>query len=70
MKVSPNAAQLAKYLMFATPNRAAKALLSPEHLENNVIYTDPETLEKSEIKKVVSPEIQKLQFTIFNEVSH
>lgn len=65
-----NAAQLAQYLKFATPNTAAKALLSPDHLGNTMIYPDPETLEKSEIKKAVSPEIQKLQFTIFNEVSH
>lgn len=43
------AARLADYLYFATPNNAAKALMSKEYLEHPVIYPGGPALEKSEL---------------------
>lgn len=64
-----NAAQLAEYLMFATPNKTAMDLLPPDHRNNPMIYPDLETLEKSETYRALSPKIIKMQVTIFAEVT-
>jgi len=65
-----NAAQLAEYLMFATPNKAALELLPSEHTGNKLIYPSSEILNKSEIYKKVSPRIKKRQHTIFAEIAN
>lgn len=44
-----NAAQLAQHVFYATPNRAAEALLPPEFLADEVIYPPAEILERSEL---------------------
>ncbi len=43
-----NAAQLARYLHYATVNQAAELLLPPEHLHDPVIYPPPSVMAKSE----------------------
>lgn len=43
-----NAAQLAEYVYYATPNKAAEKLLPAEFLEDPVMYPGAEVLEKSE----------------------
>ena len=63
-----NAAQLAEYLMFATPNKAAKEFLSLEHLNNKRIYPDRETMKNSEVRKKLSPRIEKKIITMFTEI--
>ncbi len=65
-----NAARLAEYLMFATPNTEAKKHLSSEHLNNKMIYPNRAALENSEVETQLSPRIEKLRRTIFSEVIH
>ncbi len=65
-----NAAKLSEYLMFATPNKAALKLIPSEHRNNKMIYPDAKTLEKSEVKKKLSPKFEKRQHTIFAEVAN
>ena len=43
-----NAAQLAEYVYYATPNKAAEKLLPAEFLTDPVIYPDEETLSRCE----------------------
>lgn len=43
-----NAAQLAQYVYYPTPNKAAERLLPAEFLEDEFIYPDEATLERSE----------------------
>jgi spermidine/putrescine transport system substrate-binding protein len=63
-----NAAQLAETLMFASPNKAAEAHLSDEHLSNPLIYPDKAVLEKSEIARPLPPRILKRRNTLFANI--
>jgi len=42
------AARLAEYVYYASPNKAARALLDQEFLDNTVVFPDEKSLEKSE----------------------
>jgi spermidine/putrescine transport system substrate-binding protein len=45
------AAKVAKFSQYATPNKAAKALINPDDLKNTAIYPTPEMMEKLEFLK-------------------
>ena len=65
-----NAARLAEYVNFASPNKAALKLLPREHLKNPIIYPDKEVLDRSEFYKMLPPRVQKKYNTIFSRVLH
>ncbi len=64
-----NAAKLAAYFNFATPNKAAKAHLSREHLENPVIYPPQSVLQRSEFYKSLPPRAQRKRNHIFSRLT-
>ncbi len=59
-----NAAQLAEYLHYASPNTAAEKLLPPEFLADPAIYPGEELTLKSPPYKKLPPDIQNLYNTI------
>ena len=65
-----NAARLAEYVNYASPNKAALKLLPKDHLEDPVIYPDKEVLDRSEFYKMLPPRVQKKYNTIFSKVLH
>ena len=54
-----NAAQLAEFVYYATPNKAAEKLLPAEFLEDPVIYPSKEALAKSEFHNPLPPRAAK-----------
>ena len=60
------AARLASYLHYATPNRAALALLPPEELEDAAVYPPAELLEKLEAATPLTPAAARLRNEIYN----
>lgn len=60
-----NAAQLAEYVYYATPNKAAEKLLPGEFLEDSVIYPSEEVLSRSEAYKQLPPRAVKTRNTNF-----
>ena len=54
-----NAAQLAQYVYYASPNRAAEKYLPKDFLTDAVIYPDKSLLEKSEFYVELPPRVQK-----------
>ncbi len=62
------AAQLAQYVYYATPNRAAEALLPAEYLNDPVIYPSGLAMENSEPYRPVSPRVLKRRSAIFSRV--
>ena len=54
-----NAAQLAQFVYYATPNREAEKRLPKEFLEDPVIYPDQNVLAKSEFYRELPPRVQK-----------
>ncbi|MBF0279998.1 MAG: spermidine/putrescine ABC transporter substrate-binding protein [SAR324 cluster bacterium] len=65
-----NAARLALYLNFATPNRSAKKFLSSEHLNDPVIYPSEKILSRSEFFKKLSPRVIRKMNSIFSKVEN
>ncbi len=63
-----NAAQLAEYVYYATPNRAAEKLLPREFLEDPVIYPSSDALQKSEVYKPLPPRVLKKRNQIFSSI--
>lgn len=63
-----NAARIASYLMYATPNKSAEKYLSKDHIENPAIYPKREILEKSELSKKLPPRIIKRRNAIFSNL--
>ncbi len=59
-----NAAQLAEYLQYPSPNMAAEKLLSPEFLADPMIYPDKELIQKSPPFKPLPPRIKNSYNTI------
>mgnify|MGYP001818648762 FL=1 len=59
-----NAAQLAQFVYFASPNRAAEKYLPKDFLENPMIYPDKRLMDKSEFYEELPPRIQKRYNTI------
>ncbi|MCG8617267.1 MAG: spermidine/putrescine ABC transporter substrate-binding protein [Desulfobacterales bacterium] len=64
-----NAARLAAFTYFASPNKAAEAHLSKEHLENPVIYPPKNVLDRSEFFQKLSPRVQGKRNQIFSRVT-
>jgi spermidine/putrescine transport system substrate-binding protein len=60
-----NAARLAQYVYYATPNRAAEVLLPKEFRADPIIYPDSGTLEKSEAYRIHPPRAQRLRNSAF-----
>ena len=63
-----HAAQLAEYLMYATPNQGATAHLSAQHLNNPLIYPATEVLAKSEFERPASPRVIHKRNIIFKKL--
>ena len=63
-----NAARLAAYLNYATPNKGAQKYLSPSHLNNPLIYPEKDILEKSEISSILPLKIIKKRNEIFSKL--
>lgn len=64
-----NAAQLAQFVQYATPNRDAEKLLPKAFLTDTIIYPPPEILEKYELDHKLPAPIQKIRSSIFAEVT-
>ncbi|MFW5681220.1 MAG: polyamine ABC transporter substrate-binding protein, partial [Pseudomonadota bacterium] len=55
-----NAARIAEWVLYATPNKAAKALLPKEILDDPAIYPSDETLAKCEFAKYKGEDVQRM----------
>ena len=64
------AAQLAQYVYYPSPNRAAEKLLPEEFLQDPVIYPSEQALKNSEVYKKSPPRIQKFKNSIYNSLIH
>lgn len=65
-----NAAQLAQFVYYATPNREAEKLLPKEFLGDTTIYPPEEILKNYELEKKLPPEIYRIRTSIFAEVTN
>ena len=63
-----NAARLAQFVHYATPNLAAEKLLPEEFLNDPIIYPSQEVLRKSEFYKLLPPRVEKRRNNIFARV--
>lgn len=63
-----NAAQLAEFVYYASPNLAAEKLLPKEFKADPVIYPSKAVLKRSEYYKILSPRTVKRHNTIFRRV--
>ncbi|MBF0461368.1 MAG: spermidine/putrescine ABC transporter substrate-binding protein [Magnetococcales bacterium] len=63
-----NAARLASYLNYASPNEAAKKFLSAEHLNNPVIYPSHEIVSRSEFAEKMPPRSDRDRNLVFSNV--
>jgi len=64
-----HAAQLAEYVYYATPNRAAEKLLPEEFLTDAVIYPDEVLLEKSEAYADLPSQAMRKRNSLFSRVT-
>ena len=64
-----NAAQLAQYVYYATPNTVAKNLLPEEFVNNPVIYPDKQALQLLEVHQPLPARIIKKRNNIFSYIS-
>jgi spermidine/putrescine transport system substrate-binding protein len=62
------AARLAQFVHYATPNRAAEALLPESYRKDPIIYPPPEVLERCEEYRELPPQARKLWNQIFARV--
>lgn len=65
-----NAAQLAGFVYYATPNKAAEKLMPAEFLENPVIYPSEEVLSRSEAYTALPPRVMRSRNTNFARLIH
>jgi len=63
-----NAARLAQFVYYATPNLAAERLLPREFLDDPTIYPSSDVLKKSEFHAELSPRADRSRNTIFSRV--
>ena len=63
-----NAAQLAEFMYYPSPNTSAEKLLPAEFLENPLIYPDDELIQKSETLNPLPPRITSRYNTITAEI--
>lgn len=64
-----NAAQLAEYVYYATPNSAAEKLLTDEFLSDETIYPSEEILKKSEVYTRIPPRATRIKNEIFSLIT-
>jgi spermidine/putrescine transport system substrate-binding protein len=64
-----NAAQLARHVWGATPNRAARALLPKEFLEDSIVFPDEERLARCEFNRPLPPRVVKKRARITSELT-
>ena len=64
-----HAAQMAEWVSYATPNKAAEKLLPAEFLSDSLKYPPKEVLEKSEIYKKLPPRVTRYRNEIFSRVT-
>jgi len=65
-----NAKQLAEFVYYATPNKAAEKLLPAGFLEDPVIYPSEAVLSRSEVYKPLPPRAMKSRNTNFARLNH
>lgn len=63
-----NAAQLAQYVYYASPNKAAEKLLPDDFKSDAVIYPSEEVIAKSETYKRLPPRVIRFRNEIFSRV--
>ncbi len=63
-----NAAQLAEFVYYATPNRAANKLLPEEFLSDPVIYPDQAFIDKSDFYRELPPRVMKRYNSIMSQI--
>ena len=63
-----NAAQLAEFVYYATPNKGAEKLLPAEFLEDEIIYPSKTVLSRSEFYKPLPPRAMKKRNNAFSMV--
>lgn len=63
-----NAAQMAEYVYYATPNTAAHDLLPEDFLSDPVIYPSSEVMARSEFYKPLSPNANRWRNSAFSRV--
>jgi len=63
-----NAARMAEYVWYATPNKSAEKLLPEEFLNNPVIYPGREALVKSEFYRQLPPRVTKKRNIAFANI--
>ena len=63
-----NAARMAQYVYYATPNLAAEQFLPAEFLEDPIIYPGTETLERSEFHQHLAPRVLRRRNAISAQI--
>jgi spermidine/putrescine transport system substrate-binding protein len=63
-----NAARMATFVYYATPNLAAEKLLDEDFLNNPIIYPQPNSLQNSELYAPRSPRSQRLWHIMASEL--
>jgi spermidine/putrescine transport system substrate-binding protein len=64
-----NAAQLAQFVHYATPNKAAEKLLPAEFLSDPVVYPSKDALKKSEFYTTLSPRALKKRNIAYTRIT-
>lgn len=65
-----NAARLAEYVHYATPNNSAKQYLPESFLNDPTIYPPPEVLSRSETYTILPPKAMQIRNAIFARLTH
>jgi spermidine/putrescine transport system substrate-binding protein len=65
-----NSAKISMFLKYATPNEAAVQYMTPEHLNNQMIYPPDKILDISEIYQPLPANIIKKRNNIFMDIVH
>ena len=65
-----NATQIAEFVYYASPNKAAEKLLPKDFLEDSTIYPDKKTINASEFNKSVPAKIKRYKNNIFSRLKN
>jgi spermidine/putrescine transport system substrate-binding protein len=63
------AARNALFLNYASPNSAARALLPPEHLQDEIVYPNEQVVSRSEFYRPLAPRAQRALNSVFATIS-
>jgi spermidine/putrescine transport system substrate-binding protein len=69
INIPKNAAQIAEYLSYASPNKSAELLLPESHLKNPLIYPANDVLSKSEFFQKLPPRSERKRNLIFSAIT-